>query len=168
MTFIGIDNGVTGSIGILGGRQDCRYDPMPVKKVLNYTKEKQFLNRIDGGLFRATLTVSIPLITDCFCFIERPMVNPTRFKATTSALRALEATLVILEEMQIPYQFIDSKEWQRELLPSGLEQEELKFASLEVGRRLFPKVDFAGFKDADGLLIAEHCRRTKGGANGNS
>lgn len=76
-----------------------------------------------------------------------------------SAIRALEATLTVLEFLKIPYAFCDSKEWQRELLPKGLRKEELKTASLQVGKRLFPSVNFDGFKDADGLLIAEYCRR---------
>jgi hypothetical protein len=42
-----------------------------------------------------------------------------------------------------------------------LQKEELKLASLETGKRLFPMARLDGFKDADGLLIAEHCRRTK-------
>ena len=33
--------------------------------------------------------------------LERPMVNPSRFKASKSALRAYEATLIILELISI-------------------------------------------------------------------
>ena len=35
--------------------------------------------------------------------------------------------------------YIDSKEWQKELLPSGCKGEELKTASRDIGCRLFPK-----------------------------
>ena len=76
-----------------------------------------------------------------------------------SAIRALEATLIALEILEMPYEYIDSKEWQKGLLPEGLKGEALKPASLDVGRRLFPKIDFKGFADADSLLIAEYQRK---------
>ena len=163
MNYIGIDNGVTGSIGIINS-ESITYIPTPVKRVLNYTKAKQFLNRIDGKVLTAVLE---GYAANSFCLIERPMINPARWIATISAIRALESTQTILELLKIPYQFIDSKEWQKSLLPSGLEKEELKFASLEVGQRLFPSISFTGFKDADGLLIAEHARRKYGGGEKN-
>ena len=75
----------------------------------------------------------------------------------------LEATIIVLELLKIPFEYIDSKAWQRELLPKGLRKEELKKASLDVGRRLFPQIDWTKFKDADGLLIAEWGRRKGGG-----
>jgi hypothetical protein len=70
----------------------------------------------------------------------------------------LEATEIVLEELQIPYQFIDSKEWQKVLLPSGLKGDQLKKAALDVAKRLFPKQEIV---NADSLLIAEYCRRVK-------
>jgi len=173
MSYIGIDNGTSGSIGIIQDSGLALQLSVPVNKSLNYTKSKQFLNRVDCPNLRRTLSAHWDL--GGFCLIERPMVNPGRFKATTSALRALESTLIALEGLNIPIGFIDSKEWQRELLPKGLwrqvkgktgkmhmkaNPEELKLASLEIGRRLFPSVNLDGFKDADGLLIAEYCRRT--------
>ena len=93
------------------------------------------------------------------------MINPMRFKAPVSAIRAMEATIIFLETTKIPYAFIDSKEWQKALLPHGLKGEELKEASVMVGKRLFPQ--FAEFiqkhGDADGMLIAEYCKRKHGG-----
>jgi hypothetical protein len=160
MLYIGIDNGVTGGIAILFPGGSILNAKTPVKRVLNYTKEKQWMNRIvfnelgqllRGGQSRTTLMNS-------FCLIERPMVNPERFKATVSALRALEATEIILERSMIPYQFIDSKEWQKALLPKGLKgPDELKKAAKYVAKQLFPNVKIV---NADSLLIAEYCRRT--------
>ena len=48
-----------------------------------------------------------------YCLLERPMVNPTRFQATASALRALEATLNVVELLKFSYSYCDSKEWQK-------------------------------------------------------
>lgn len=86
------------------------------------------------------------------------MVNPGRFLATASALRACEATLIVIESLKIPYQWIDSKEWQKALLPSGLKGPQLKKASKEIGLRLFPNIQLK-HEDYDGLLIAEYARR---------
>jgi hypothetical protein len=155
-TFIGIDNGVSGAITIMD--EYCNvllHIKTPVKNCLNYTKKKAFVNRINFQQLKTALLIAGD---NSFCMIERPMVNPTRFKATISAIRCLEATEILLEELQIPYQFIDSKEWQKALLPSKLIKEELKRAADSVGKRLFPKLKIV---NSDSLLIAEYCRRVK-------
>jgi ribosome biogenesis protein Tsr3 len=92
------------------------------------------------------------------------MVNPGRFTATISAVRALEATLIVLEELDIAYDYIDSKGWQKDLLPLGLKSsDQQKKASAEVGIRMFPQFKelITKHKDADGILIAEWARRNK-------
>lgn len=155
MFYLGIDNGVSGSIGILHSVGRPQFYHTPIKKELNYTKVKKWLNRIDVEKLKKILNL---YQEETIVYIERPMVNPGRFQATVSALRALEATLIVLEELNLPYQYLDSKEWQSKMLPSGLKGEELKEASLQVGKRLFPKINFKGFKDADGLLIARYAQ----------
>ena len=141
--YIGIDNGVTGSIGIVG--KDLTYYNMvktPVISGQDYTKAKKNISRVDVK-----------------AIVERPMKNPARFEATCSAMRALEAELTVLELYQVPYIFVDSKEWQRELLPKGITgAPELKKASLDIGKRLFPEV-LLKHPDRDGILIAEYARR---------
>lgn len=153
-TFIGIDNGVTGGITIIDENGFILlHKKTPVKKHLNYTKKKAFVNRVDPATMQDYLEIAGE---STFCMIERPMVNPTRFTATISAIRCLEATETLLELLQIPYQFIDSKEWQKVILPSGLKGDELKVASESVALRLFPKVKVL---NSDCLLIAEYCKR---------
>ena len=66
--------------------------------------------------------------------------------------------MIVLEALQIPYAFIDSKEWQKALLPSGLEKLELKRAADDVAKRLFPSLRIV---NSDSVLIAEYCRRMK-------
>ena len=156
-TYIGIDNGVSGTISILTEQSVYHFDT-PVKKEQSYTKTKQMISRIDYERLRDDLMGRLIGNSGVFCLLERPMVNPGRFKATASALRALEATLIVLERLNIPFQYIDSKEWQRHLLPKGIEKDELKKAALDVARRLFPSVQT---KDADSLLIAEYARRMR-------
>ena len=159
MIYIGIDNGVTGSIGIVNDEYK-EFHHMPIKRELSYTKEKQFINRIDCDALQEILHKFHLLVG--MVAIERPMVNPTRFKATQSALRALEAVLIVVEMLEMPYRYIDSKEWQKVLLPQGLKGDELKKASLDIGKRLFPQFAVRYKKDADGILIAEYIRRNKG------
>ena len=55
-----------------------------------------------------------------------------------------------------------NKEWQKTMLPQGLKgSDQLKKASMDVGKRLFPCLSaiIDKHKDADGLLMAEHFRR---------
>ena len=153
--YVGIDNGVTGSISIIKNNE-VFYFPIPTKSEQSYTKTKQNITRIDCPKLRNILLEYLPIDIRVFCLLERPMVNPGRFKATASALRALEATLIVLEQLAIPFQYIDSKEWQKALLPKGIEKEELKKVALDVARRLFPQIQT---KDADSLLIAEYAKR---------
>ena len=155
-TFIGIDNGVSGAITILSENGTVlRHIKTPVKNCLNYTKKKAFHNRVNFKVLYDNLQ---DMRHNSFCLIERPMVNPMRWVASVSAIRCLEATEILLEELQIPYQFIDSKEWQKVLLPSGLKGDQLKKASTDVAKRLFPKLEIV---NSDSLLIAEYCRRIK-------
>jgi hypothetical protein len=160
--YIGIDNGISGTIGCICNNQTWFFET-PIKKEQNYTKAKANISRIDFNKLESKF-IEILKESNCdnvICLIERPMVNPTRFKATTSALRALEATLNVVESLDLPYQYEDSKKWQRELLPKGSQKEQLKKDSLDIGCRLFPqhKELIIKHKDADGILMAEYAKR---------
>jgi len=163
MTFVGIDNGVTGSVGVVtetNGSPLSAFFDTPVVKCMSYTKEKQFIHRIDHKKLCEYLKIHDPDITEVY--IERPMVNPRAFKATQSALRALEATIIVMELMGFEYFYIDSKEWQREFFASNIiGHDDMKDASAREGMRLFPNNESFITKhgDADGLLIAEWARR---------
>lgn len=167
---IGIDNGVSGSVGILDVAGSwSHFFPMPVHLVQDYTKKKKNINRINVKRLRWHLKgchqpddPAHP--TTARAMLEAPLVNPGKFNATVSAMRALEATLIVLENLKIPYEFVISKEWQSYLLPRGTKgAPDLKKASMDIGVRLFPSCKEAILKqkDADGLLIAEHCRRVR-------
>lgn len=155
-TYIGIDNGVSGTIGIVTQSGESLFIKTPVKKEQDYTKKKKEISRIDAGRLIEVLS-KYGESKECFIVMERPLVNPTRFQATASALRCHEAELIIIESLGIPFQFVDSKDWQKDMLPKGCE--DTKKASLEIGARLFPQ--FRDFKhpDRDGILMAEWARR---------
>ena len=158
---IGIDNGVSGSIGIIDNNGSI-FIETPTISQQNYTKKKANISRID---WHALYDILLPYVNaNSIILLERPMVNPQRFLATTSALRSLESTLTVIEYLKLPHAYIDSKEWQKVLLPQGIKgSDELKKASLDIGCRLFPQHSdlIKRHKDADGLLMAEYCRRVK-------
>lgn len=162
--WIGIDNGVSGSIGWTSTTNKVGQVPTPVFQSLNYQKKVSYTSRISTPtLFKLLSDLTVDY-DDSLCLLERPMVNPGRFKATQSAMRALEATLIVLESLKIPVQYVDSKQWQKEMLPKGSKgSAQLKNVSLGVGRRLFPtlpSLQEKNCKDADGILIAEWGRRS--------
>ncbi len=160
MIYIGIDNGVTGSIGIITENKNALFWKTPCFMEQSYTKAKGNISRIDHGkLYKLLSGYTNPKV-----YLERPMVNPMRFKSSVSAIRALESTLIVVETLEMPHEYIDSKQWQKELLPKGVKgAPELKKASLDIGCRLFPKLkkDIIKHGDADGLLIAEWARRNR-------
>lgn len=159
--YVGIDNGVTGSVGVINGNHHAFWET-PIMEYRNYTKKVGYLKRID----HLTLTTKLlPYHGDfnVVALIERPMVNPRAFVATESALRALEATIIVLETLAIPYRFVDSKAWQRKYLSAEtIGGKSLKLLSRQVGIQLFPECKQAIEKhgDADGLLIAAYARDT--------
>lgn len=160
--YIGIDNGVTGTVGCVGGTPEIW--ETPTKNEQNYTKAKKNINRISVPALKALLDNMIngnnPM--DCIVLLERPMINAMRFQASISAARSMEATLIAIEELGLPMMYVDSKSWQKKMLPEGCKgTDELKKASKDIGCRLFPGLSdtIMKHKDADGLLIAEWARR---------
>lgn len=142
--FIGIDNGNTGTIGIVDkDGNPVLFEKTPVKTVkgvhrLNHEKLKEMLSRYSNAIV----------------LIERPMINPQRFKASISATRCDEAEKVILEQLGIPYEVIDSKQWQHALFNGVYEHLTTKQASLELGNETFPEYLQHKHSDRDGILIA--------------
>lgn len=158
--WVGIDNGVSGSIGIISP-EHTMFLPTPTFSEQSYTKKKQNITRINVNKLREILVQYLDFRT--ILLLERPMVNPGRWKATISAIRALEATLGVIEFLGMAYQYIDSKEWQSIMLPKGVKGSPvLKKASSDIGKRLFPQFSeqIRRQKDADGILIAEWARRS--------
>lgn len=165
--YIGIDNGVTGTVGWVGENLCPGIEETPVKEEQSYTKEKKNINRIDYprlfDLLKDIQGTAEP--NEVLVVIERPMINPKRFQASVSAARSLEATLIAIEQLGFPRIYIDSRQWQKVLLPKGCEGKELKKASMDIGCRLYPggptEKIIRKHKDADALLIAEWARREK-------
>ena len=156
--YIGLDNGTTGTIGVVGDGIEPQIYHTPVKKEQDYTKAKKNVTRLDCKQFIDLLNEYIDYNIVVVC--ERPMINPTRWTASMTAIRCWEAQLIILEAMELGHQFVDSKQWQKEMLPKGIKgSAEQKRASKDIANRLFPQLAKFKHTDFDGLLIAEYARR---------
>lgn len=166
--YCGIDNGVTGTIGFILEDKETGYYKTdfictPTFSELSYQKTKvKHITRIDFiNLYNIMKTYK----EECDRFvvaIERPMINSTRFQASLSARASLEAMLIIFNLLDVSYNYIDSKQWQKQLLPANLKgAPEQKMASKDVGCRLFPehKELITKHKDADGILIALYAKK---------
>jgi len=161
--YIGIDNGVSGSIGVLTetGSIFLRV-PEITRSEQDYTKTKRNITRVSPGQLRQFLNQFRSGADKVHVMMERPMTNANRYRATISAHRCLECFLIILESLGFSFEYIDSRQWQKDLLPNGTKgAPALKEASKDIGLRLFPEHRDKILKqgDADGLMIAEACRR---------
>jgi hypothetical protein len=176
--FIGIDNGITGSICVLDEGGKCLvYVPTPTQKTLNYTKAKEYVTRVT---IKALADLLSPYAKDATVVLERPMINPGRWAASVSAIRCDEATRGVLEALGAKLIYVDSREWQTPMLPNrkavtkanktctaeeraqikkqaAAFANETKALSLMVAQRLFPYLMFK--KDGDAVLMAEWARR---------
>lgn len=165
--YIGIDNGSSGSVAVLGLPTGAQFMQVPTIEVQDYTKAKQRTKRLDHAKLLAYLkeiAAAAGGADRLHAVMERPLVNPTMFKTTKSAVRVLEAWLILLEQVGISYRFADSREWQKVVLPQGTTgKDELKQASRDIGTRLYPQFSevIRKQKDADGLLIAHWAMQAK-------
>lgn len=155
MTFIGIDNGISGSIGIIEP-DNYYFIRTPIFFTRDFHKEKRNINRVN---VRALMDYLKLFIEDKYeICIERPFINKIGFSSTISSVRCHEATLIALDLIGSNYNFIDSKEWQKYFFKNCKGTSNLKKASLELGNKLFPKVSNNKHKDRDSLLIAQFCK----------
>lgn len=164
MKYVACDNGISGSFAWVN--EDCSESGVmttPTFVEQDYTIKKQNVTRVDFKQVFAWFNENHLNGSSARIVMERPFVNPMMFRATLSAIRAWEATLIAIYDLQLPRIVIDSKKWQKAMLPAGCKGTELKAASVQVGKRLFP--DHSDWidaqKDADSLLLAEFARRNK-------
>lgn len=162
--WIGMDNGASGTLALLSDFAEPALLKTPVMKMQDYCKAKKRVTRLDHKTLKKLICdyVTFPLneTIQLIAGIERPMVNPHMWKASESGMRFLEATWVIMEQMNIPMVFLASTDWQRTLLPKGTKgKEELKKASLDIGNRLYPQFRDFNHTDRDGLLIAHYMKQ---------
>jgi len=159
--YVGVDNGPSGSIGVLT-KDRTEFHETFTSPIFDYTKAAQMMTLLDYRKMRAFFK-RLMEEGDLIMMMERPMVNPGRWRATVIALRAHQQYLDIFTSLRHPEpSFIDSRKWQKVYLPSGIKGPALKVASKQVGCRMFPihaeTIEKHG--DADGLFIAMYLKST--------
>lgn len=166
LVYIGIDNGHTGTVGWVGEGVHPTIVKAPVKNEQSYTKKSQNLVRVDHfklvNLLKSIIGDNDA--SDVMVIMERPMTNTKFGSAVVSAARAFEVTRCLVEQLRLPHMFVDSRQWQKVMLPTGIKgSDKLKRASKDIGLRLFPDQTevITDHGDADGLLMAEWARREK-------
>lgn len=168
IVYVGIDNGVSGTIGWItaDGSQWCISRTITFQ-YKDHHKKKGAVNRINRAGTARFITEAARAnkekISSIRVFMERPFTG--RFVNTTILnQRAYEAYLIVFEDLGVPYRVIDSKTWQKELLPGVKSSPRLKAASKSLAVQLFGLDVLDGLTkehDCDGLLIAEWARRVK-------
>lgn len=182
--IFGLDNGATGTISCIVKYPDNKYDiffqKTPAYNTLDYQQTIQHIARIDWKKLKEWFEKILKQIKDNYnknynieekdikplIVLERPMINADRFKQSKNAARAFEATLIVLEMLNLEnnYIIIDSKKWQHYFFGKNTILLDLKKASLEKGIEfllLFKNkyknlIEIAkNHGDADSLLISK-------------
>ena len=156
MIYIGIDNGPSGSIGVLSSGPAQMFLPV-TERILNYTQKKAYTTLLNFRKMKRFFWKLANTREPIMLAMERPMINPGRWSATCVALRVHQQYLDMFSALKMGEPMsLDSRKWQKKFLPSGVKGPELKPASEQVGLRMFPqcRAEILKHKDADGLFIA--------------
>lgn len=148
---IGIDNGSSGSVAILGENVGPQFFAVPTQESMHYGKTRAgTTQRLDRAALKRAINYGNAQV-----FIERPYTGKF-LNATLPAHRFFEATICTLEDLGLGFQVIDSRDWQSAFFPNVKGSADLKKASRLRGIELYPQLKDAITKqgDADGLLIA--------------
>jgi hypothetical protein len=155
-TYMGIDNGVSGSIGILR-------DGVPeLIAAREYTRVKpKRKNALECDPFRL-----IQILDEAKPYgvvLERPFRGQFR-NTEVSAAHFDSVVRTILETKGIPFIQVDSKKWQGPLL-GVVKAGETKSTSMSLGKRRWPTLaaEIEDQGDADALFMAVHAMHEFGG-----
>lgn len=161
MIIITADNGL-GNWTIMRDGEVVDFFEVPTFKHADRKKSKvSYTTRIDTNKLTDKLLLSCVDRANARAFIERPLINPMRFKASVSGIRAYEAALIVLEDLCIGYERVDSRTWQRAFWPAPAKgkKNNTKKLSRNIACQLFPHLkDKIEKSDGDSLLMAEWAR----------
>lgn len=158
---IGLDNGVTASLAILGP-DGAIFETMPTVRV-NEGKAGKMITRINHRELAALLRFHIPTPERAHAWVEKSFTGSAMMINTSLlAARSYEAVIIVLEQLGIGYHRIASSDWQKPVLGAVKGRDNLKAASLSRGIQYYPQLaaSIKSHGDADGLLIAHHYHKT--------
>ena len=181
--IFGLDNGATGTISCIAIYPDNTYDIFFFIFSHYITSDYhqssiQYIARIDWKNLKNWFEDVLKIVNDNYnkkykldislkslVVLERPMINADRFKQSKNAARAFEATLIVLEMLNLEnsYIVIDSKKWQHYFFGKNTMLLNLKNESKVMGIKFlkeFNKYDdfieiIKKHGDADSLLISK-------------
>ena len=95
--IFGLDNGATGSIACLLSKGNyVNFQETPTIECYDYTREVQRMNRINVNLLKEWFNLHINFIKNNYnknikivVILERPMVNPQRFKQSRICIKSI-------------------------------------------------------------------------------
>lgn len=184
--IFGLDNGATGTISCIIKYPDDSYkiyfQKTPADNVMDYQQSIQYIARINWKKLKDWFEHIIKTETNNYIkkynfdkkdvkiliVLERPMINAERFKQSKNAARAFEATLIVLEMLNLEnnYVIIDSKKWQHHFFGKNTVLIDLKEASKNMGIEFLNSISKTKYKkiidiinshgDADSLLISKY------------
>ena len=131
--YIGIDPGLNGGIAILHENLMLDLYIMPIIK----GKHKEY------DIHKLTEVLTSVGTTSVFCTIEKQQAMPKQGVSSTFktgyGFGVLEG---VVNTLNIPYQIITAKEWQKKILVGVNKDKNTKQASALVSQRLYPHIDF--------------------------
>lgn len=182
MIFLGIDNGVTGAVGVINsepweiampGKASVKVYKTPVRKTLVGRRKVSVYET--SGMF-GILESAVAHEDRAFCVLEhaQPMsrwvLDPTtkkkvkRTEGVVSVARYIEGFGIwqgMLVAMQIPFEIVHPKVWQKTMLLNDTSRQHKKSDSVARANRLFPDLRLTPSRhnEADAVCMAEYARR---------
>lgn len=181
--IFGIDNGATGTVSCLipysNDNIKIYFEKTFNHIELDYQKDINYIARIDWEKLKNWFEKIIKTAKRNYIkkynkenikisiIMERPMINADRFKQSKNAARAFEATLMVLEMLNLNdnYIIIDSKKWQHYFFGKNTSLINLKESSKNEGINFLNELGKIKYKneisiinqhgDADSLLICK-------------
>lgn len=160
-----MDNGVTGSMATLFPDGTMVYQKNPTRKTRENRKHPKEINRLNYDVLLDYLR-SLPKDVPLLIATERPATTKNMISSISGA-RFSEALTLVTEQLMkerdgVRVRVVDSGEWQKPMLPSGLTGEAKKAASLALGKTMYPDIKFPAKKgtDADAIIMAVWAKNT--------
>lgn len=151
MIFVGVDGGKKGGIVVLSDKGNIIMQSiMPIHKGKKAEYDIAGISDIFKRLKEEHSKVNV--------FLEKALILPVSGRISIASTSFCNGVIQgVLTALNISYQIISSKEWQKEVL-KGLNQTDTKQASIMFCQRKFPDADFRAttraVKVSDGLTDA--------------
>lgn len=185
--ILAIDNGATGSFTILDTKGKLvAFEHVPSFQLPSWKKPKSTKTKsgkksktvkqshftvIDINALQKKLVSYLNTVSNVKCYLERPAVGFSGWGIWTSlsGFASWVAVQYVLLALKIPYETVDSKEWQDALIPQatgknnkeylkslkrGERNKLLKKASDALAKEMFPEITLKELGDGDSVCMA--------------